>query len=125
MAETPVAAMSFREQCEPYLNKWGPFRMTRDAITETAIRRFCEVAEDENPVYWDEEFAKRSRFGRIIAPPQSLFSMTFAAWWTPKHVQERLSEAIEELNRAEPEADAGGVLAVCDRFGYVVNTVAG
>jgi uncharacterized protein len=116
---------TFQERCQPYLNVWGPFRMTRDAVTETAIRRFCEVAEDGNPVYWDEEYARTTRFGRVIAPPQSLFSMTFGAWWTPDYVQEQLAEDTAALNAAVPPTDAGGVLAICDQFGYTVNTVAG
>lgn len=99
--------------------------MTRDPVTETAIRRFCEVAQDGNPVYWDAEFARKSRFGRIIAPPQSLFSMTFAAWWTPGHVQERLDRDTAELNAQSAGLPSGGVLALCDQFGYTVNTVAG
>jgi acyl dehydratase len=55
-------ATAFQEAVKPYLNKWGPYRLTRDEVTETAIRRFCEVAEDGNPVYWDADFAKTTRF---------------------------------------------------------------
>ena len=116
---------TFQELCAPYLNRWGPYRLTRDAISETAIRRFCEVAEDGNPVYWDEAFARNSRFGRLIAPPQSLFSLTFGAWWTPKEVQATLDRDTAALNDGAGDAEAGGVYAICDRFGFVVNTVAG
>jgi len=120
----PVAGASIAEAARPYLNKWGPYRLTRDEVTETAIRRFCEVAEDGNPVYWDAEFAESSRFGRIIAPPQSLFSMTFAAWWTPDYLAQKTSDDAAALNPPGFVADQGGVFAVCDRFGYTVNTVA-
>lgn len=124
-----------RRACEPFLRRWGPSRLTRDAISETAIRRFCEVAEDANPVYWDTEAAAASRFGRVIAPPQSLFSMAFPGWWTPPAEQERLARDAAALDAADAAAGAGtgtgqddpgrAVHAVCDRFGYVVNTVAG
>ena len=118
-----------RRACEPFLHRWGRSRLTRDPISETAIRRFCEVAEDGNPVYWDEEAAAQSRFGRVIAPPQSLFSMAFPGWWTPDHVQEKVERAAAALDAADPgaaEDDPGrAVHAVCDRLGYVVNTVAG
>ena len=30
------------------------------------IRRFTEMTGDRNPVHYDEEVARRSRFGRII-----------------------------------------------------------
>ena len=118
-------APSFQELVRPHLNTWGPFRLTRDEVTETAIRRFCEVAEDGNPVYWDTEFAEKTRFGRVIAPPQSLFSMTFAAWWTPDFLQRRLAEDVTALNVSGPTADPFGVHAICERFGYTINTVAG
>jgi acyl dehydratase len=98
--------------------------MTRNAVTETAIRRYCEVAQDGNPVYWDEGFARTSRFGRLIAPPQSLFSMTFSAWCTPEHVQRRLDVDVAALNAGEQDAEDTGVYGFCERFGYTVNTVA-
>jgi len=116
----------FAKDTEPHLNKWGPYRITRDEVTETAIRRFCEVAEDGNPVYWDGDYAKSTRFGRLIAPPQSLFSMTFGAWWTPGYLQQQTDEAAAALNPPGTElAGQGGVHAVCDEYGYTINTVAG
>jgi acyl dehydratase len=110
---------------QPFLNQWGPYRMTRDEISPTAIQRYCEVAEDGNPVYWDEDFAKQSRFGRLIAPPQSLFSMTFGAWWTPDFLARRTAEDVAKLNEGVDAQADGGVHALCDKYGYTVNTVAG
>jgi acyl dehydratase len=114
-----------RREAEPILNRWGPYRLTRDPITVSDVRRFCEVAEDGNPVYWDEDFATASRFGRVISPPQSLFAMTFGAWWTPAHVQARLAADTAELNEGADAVDPGSIYAICDRLGYAVNTVAG
>ncbi|MGD9932341.1 MAG: MaoC family dehydratase N-terminal domain-containing protein [Dehalococcoidia bacterium] len=125
MAETEAATVSFQEAVKPFLNKWGPYRITRDEVTVTAIQRYCEVAEDGNPVYWDEEFAKSSRFGRIIAPPQSLFSMTFAPWWTPDYLQRKTAEDAAALNSPESAAEQSPVNALSDQYGYTVNTVAG
>ncbi len=125
MAEAEAPPVSFQEAVKPYLNRWGPYRITRDEVTETAIRRYCEVAEDGNPVYWDEEFAKSSRFGRIIAPPQSLFSMTFAPWWTPDYLQRKTAEDAAALNPPEAAAEQSPVNALSDQYGYTVNTVAG
>ena len=121
---TEATGATLQELCAPLLNRWGAFRLTRDPITATAIQRFCEVAQDGNPVYWDEEFARRSRFGRLIAPPQSLFAMTFAAWWTPDHVEERLALDTALLNEDSP-VDPRSVHGLCEQFGYTVNTVAG
>ncbi len=116
--------VSFLDAAKPFLNVWGPYRLTRDEVTETAIRRFCEVAEDGNPVYWDPDFAEGSRFGRVIAPPQSLFSMTFPAWWTPEYYERITAEDSAALNPPNLVADGGGLYAICDQFGYTVNTVA-
>ncbi len=120
---TAGTSTEFLERCAPLLNVWGPYRMTRDPITETAIQRFCEVAQDGNPVYWDAEYATTTRFGRLIAPPQALFAFTFAAWWTPDYVQEGLDRDVASLN--DSAAPASSVHAICDEFGYTVNTVAG
>lgn len=125
MAEAEAPAVSFQEAVRPHLNQWGPYRITRDEVTETAIRRYCEVAEDGNPVYWDAEFAKSSRFGRIIAPPQSLFSMTFAPWWTPDYLQRKTAQDAAALNAADSTAEQSPIHALSDQYGYTVNTVAG
>jgi len=42
------------------------FSTTRE-ITDDLIRRFAEVSGDYNPIHLDEEFAKKTRFGRRIA----------------------------------------------------------
>src|SRR4030042_6455742 len=33
------------------------------------IKRFADAVEETNPLYWDEEYAAKSRYGLIIAPP--------------------------------------------------------
>lgn len=39
------------------------------------IRRFAQAIGDDNPLYHDKEYAKKSRYGGIIAPPT--FATTF------------------------------------------------
>lgn len=46
-----------------------------EEVQKGAIRRFVNALGDHNPLYEDEEFAKRSRYGGKIAPP--LFAITF------------------------------------------------
>ncbi len=38
-------------------------------VEKGAITRFAEAVGDPNPIYWDEEYAKKSKYGSIIAPP--------------------------------------------------------
>ena len=124
MTQSPAqSTTSLQDAVAPYLNRWGPYRLTRDEVSEVAIRRFCEVAEDANPVYWDREFAEKSRFGRIIAPPQSIFSMTFAPWWTPGYLAQQVAEDAAQLNPADLEASGPSAHQLSDEHGYTVATV--
>ncbi len=38
-------------------------------VEKGAIRRYAEAVGDDNPLYNDEEYAKKTRYGGIIAPP--------------------------------------------------------
>jgi acyl dehydratase len=38
-------------------------------VEKGAIRRFAEAVDDPNPLYQDEEYARKSKSGSIIAPP--------------------------------------------------------
>ncbi|WP_212772896.1 MaoC family dehydratase N-terminal domain-containing protein [Polycladomyces abyssicola] len=59
---------------------WQPFIGKRSEsvtnwVERGAVKRFAEAIQDLNPLYFDEEVAKKSRWGRLIAPPT--FPMTF------------------------------------------------
>ena len=38
-------------------------------VERGAIKKFADAVGDSNPLYWDHEYAKNSRYGAIIAPP--------------------------------------------------------
>ncbi len=44
-------------------------------VERGAVRKFAEAIGDDNPLYYDEDAARRSRYGRLIAPPT--FPITF------------------------------------------------
>lgn len=50
-------------------------------LTKEMIQKFAEAIEDHNPLYFDEEYARKSPFGGLIAPPtihaMLLFECTF------------------------------------------------
>ena len=46
-----------------------------NVVERGAVRRFAEAIGDPNPLYVDEEAARSSRYGGIIAPPT--FARTF------------------------------------------------
>jgi acyl dehydratase len=63
-------------------------------VEKEPIRRFADAVGDLNPLYWDEEYARESRFGSIIAPPGFLSSLWFtgrSVKWGPR---ERPSETL-------------------------------
>ena len=39
-----------------------------EPCTSSDIRRWVMALDYANPLHWDEEFARRSRFGGIVAP---------------------------------------------------------
>lgn len=121
---TVDTSIPLNEAVQPYLNKKGAVSITRDPINETAIRYYCEVAEDGNPVYWDESFAKNTRFGRVIAPPQSLMTLTFAPWWTPDHLKDKLESEVKAAS-AEADADGNKAMMIVREYGYTTATVVG
>ena len=122
-SQVDVGTETARDLCLPFIDRWGKYRTTRDPISENDIRRFCEMVEDGNPVYWDEQAAVASRFGRLIAPPQSLYAMTFGAWWTPNYVQTEIDAGTVGVNDDEDPAPVGTIFEICARFGYVVSTI--
>ena len=44
-------------------------------VTKKDIRRFAQAIGDPNPLYYDEDYAKTTRFKSIVAPP--LFGQAF------------------------------------------------
>ena len=38
-------------------------------VEKGAIKRYADAVGDYNPLYWDDEYAKNSRYGSTIAPP--------------------------------------------------------
>ena len=38
-------------------------------VEKGSIKRFADAVEETNPLYWDEDYARKSRYGSIIAPP--------------------------------------------------------
>ena len=38
-------------------------------VEKGAIKKHADAVGDRNPLYWDDEYAKKSRYGSIIAPP--------------------------------------------------------
>jgi hypothetical protein len=80
-----------------------------DPVNQPMIRHWAAAFEDDNPVYTDPEFAGRSRFGGIVAPPLMLQTWTMA---TP------VITGIAERGGSPVPAEGTGPLAVFDDAGF-------
>ncbi len=50
-----------------------------ESIDKTTIMRYVQAISDLNPLYIDEEYAKETDYGGIIAPPTYMFDVIPAA----------------------------------------------
>jgi acyl dehydratase len=71
---------SLLEKLRGEIGKESPPRS--EEVEKGAIRRYVNALGDHNPLYEDEAFAKKSRYGGKIAPP--LFVVTFNRVRRPK-----------------------------------------
>ena len=55
------------EEVTRLIGKRGGVRILE--VEKGAIKKFADAVDDQNPLYWDEEYARNSRYGSIIAPP--------------------------------------------------------
>jgi len=58
--------------------KFGPYK-DEEAIEEDGTKKYAEAIGDLNPLYTDEEYAKKSRYGSIIAPPMYAVTYTLSS----------------------------------------------
>jgi acyl dehydratase len=73
------------------------------------IRHWVDALDDRNPVYLDQDAAKASRFGGLVAPPAMLQAWTMAR---------PLIEGIAQRGGAAQEVSGDSALAVLAEAGY-------
>lgn len=67
------------------------------------LRRFTQAIMDPDPRYWDDEFARTTKFGGIVTPP---IYCTYLSRKTPPGADDPITRAFRE----NPESDGiGGV----------------
>ncbi len=65
-----------------------------DAIERGAIRRFAQAIMDDDRIYWDDEYVKKTKYGTIVTPPLYLLY----AFRQPPGTEDPLNEAIKDPN---------------------------
>ena len=112
-AETPAGDVvdPLRERLEKYVGRpMGPSSVAPDPVNVPMIRHWVDALDDRNPVYLDEEAARRTRFGGIVAPPAML-----QAWTMPRPK----IKGIAERGGAPTEMASDNPIPVLDEAGYV------
>jgi acyl dehydratase len=87
------------DSLKQYIGKVDPPHLRE--VEKGAIRRYADAVGDDNPLYNDEEHARKSRYGCIIAPP-GFFG------WAKKTISS--SEGLVGLIGAMIEAGYAGIL---------------
>ncbi len=80
-----------------------------DPVNMPMIHHWVDAFDDRNPVYQDEEFAKSTRFGGVVAPQATLQTWTMAR---------PILEGIAERGGAAVDLPAAGPLAMLDEAGF-------
>lgn len=104
---------TFRERLAALVGKpIGPERpsVAPDPVNQAMIRHWAAAFEDDNPAYTDPDFAARSRFGGIVAPPCMLQTWTMA---TPRIT------GIAERGGSPVELEGPNPLSLLDEAGFV------
>jgi acyl dehydratase len=84
---------------------------TLNEVEKGAIRHFAEALGDYNPIYYDEEYARASGFGGVVAPPT--FPCSFQ---TGADLRELLGVPLRSLLNAEASFDYERPIVAGDRL---------
>jgi acyl dehydratase len=109
MADEAVDAL--RERLERYVGQpMAPPSVAPDPVNVPMIRHWVDALDDRNPVYLDDELARKTRHGGLVAPPAMLQAWTMAR---PK------IEGIAERGGAPDEMTHDNPIVPLDEAGYV------
>jgi len=77
----------------------GPFE-SPDGVNRAMIRHYCEAMEDGNPLYSDDDYAKKSKYGGVIAPPQMVQAFCMPPLWPKREMPDPLARAVQMMDEA-------------------------
>lgn len=96
--DTPEAKAAFLEELRAFEGvEIGAPTPGPDAVNEPMIRHLCEVLGDENPIYVDEEAARASVHGGLVAPPTMLQAWVMTGPQGPRRDGDGPYERMNEL----------------------------
>jgi hypothetical protein len=83
------------------MGKTGDKVASWGVVDEEYLRRFAQAVPDWDPRFWDEEFAKTTRFKARTVPP---LMCTYMSGRRPLSEKDRMDEVMEQ----NPKSDGGG-----------------
>jgi len=75
ITEEALNALKSRIGVERVRGARTPWQIEASRWTRSAIRAQARACGDYNPLYWDEEYAKRSPYGTPVVPPGALYGI--------------------------------------------------
>ena len=99
--------MEFYDELKAMVGEEGERLVAVDEVCKPMISHWCEAMQDGNPLYTDEEYAKKSKYGNIIAPPTMTLTWTMPPLWPPV---ERPLHPFEKFLAKLDEAGFYGIL---------------
>ena len=105
------------EELQAMVGQESELQLCKDEVNKAMIRHWCEAMEDGNPVYTDEEVAKQSKYGGIIAPPQMVQAFSTPPLWPKK---EREPDPFAKAVRMMADAGYFGIVATTTTQEYFV-----
>lgn len=93
--------LEFYEELKALVGQEGPRLVAVDEVCKPMIRHWCEAMQDGNPLYTDEEYARKSKYGGIIAPPTMVLTWTMPPLWPPTdRPPHPFEQFLEKLDKA-------------------------
>ena len=93
--------LEFYEELKALVGQEGPRLVAVDEVCKPMIRHWCEAMQDDNPLYTDEEYARKSKYGGIIAPPTMVLTWTMPPLWPPTdRPPHPFEQYLEKLDKA-------------------------
>ena len=109
------------DELKALIGQNGPLVIGADAVSKQMIRHWCEAVEDANPLYTDEAYAGKSRYGRVISPPAMVQTWSYGPVWPDgQEMRYRYPEKLPKKEQIDPVEEAfnklgeAGFLAAVD-----------
>ena len=79
----------------------GAPQTTCEPVERSEVRRFAQAVMDDDPIFWNDSYAKNTRYGSVVAPP--LF---------PLFAHRRSPESPDPLDTASTDPDFDGFVGL-------------